>query len=198
MIWLWLACSNQSMDKAEQDAWMLDTGLYASGDTATAEMAEDADPNANVLEPVWMKISLDIEFSDGLYPTLEMKRDLFSEDMTWICQQDMAVDVEVNPTPLLLDTELALTLSNLTVIEDTCGVSRVEDSMDLMVGELLPNVAVATEVTHWLDGDQYLETESVWGAYVQTSSNQDIWAFGIAMQPTESHWLVRTVYSLPW
>ena len=51
---------------------------------------------------------------------------------------DMAVDVEVNPTPLLLDTELALTLSNLTVIEDTCGVSRVEDSMDLMVENYYP------------------------------------------------------------
>lgn len=196
MIWLWLACSNQYMEKAEQEDWMLDTGVYAAGDTATAEMTDDAD--ANALNPVWMKVSMDIELLEGLYPTLEMKRDLFSEDMTWICQQDVQVDVEFNPMPLLLGTELALTLSNPIVMDDTCGVIRIENSMELMVGELLPNVAVATEVTHWLDGDQYLETESVWGAYVQTNPNADIWAFGIAMQPVEGQWLIRTVYSLPW
>jgi len=196
MIWLWVACSSPNMEKSTQDDWMLDTGLYASEDTATTGMTEDAD--ANVLVPVWMKVSMDIELLEGLYPSVEMKRDLFAEDMTWICQQDLQVDVELNPMPLLLETELALTLNNLRVVEDSCGAIRTENSMELMIGELLPNVAVATEVTHWLDGDEYLETESVWGAYVQMSPDQDIWAFGIAMQPTESHWLVRTVYSLPW
>ena len=196
MIWLWVACSSPNMEKSTQEDWMLDTGFYASEDTASTGMAEDAD--ASVLDPVWMKVSVDIELLEGLYPTLEMKRDLFAEDMTWICQQDLQVDVEINPMPLLLEAELALTVSNIMVVEDSCGVTRIEDSMELMIGELLPNVAVATEVTHWLDGDEYLETESVWGAYVQTSPDQDICAFGIAMQPTESHWLVRTVYSLPW
>ena len=54
-------------------------------------------------------------------------------------------------------------------------------------------MVVATEVTHWLDGDQYLETESVWGAYVQTSSIK-IFGFGIIMQPTESHWFVLYIH----
>jgi len=196
MILLWIACSSPNMEKSTQDDWMLDTGLYASEDTSTTGMTEDADEN--VLIPAWMKVSMDIQILEGLYPSLEMKRDLFAEDMTWICQQDLQVDVELNPMPLLLETEVALTLNNFMVFEDSCGTIRMEDSMELMIGELLPNVAVATEVTHWLDGDEYLETESVWGAYVQMSPDQDIWAFGIAMQPTESHWVVRTVYSLPW
>ena len=101
-------------------------------------------------------------------------------------------------TPLLSDGKLSLRLSEPNLLNTGCLNLRDEESIELFVGDLLPNVAVATEVTHWLDGDQYLETEVMWGAYVQMSGVEDIWAFGIAMQPSETDWVIRTVYSLPW
>ena len=61
---------------------------------------------------------------------------------------------------------------------------------------MLQDIAVATEVTHWLEQDVSLETEQVWGAYVMGEPEQ-IWTFGVAFQPNEQMLLLRTVYSLP-
>ena len=88
-------------------------------------------------------------------------------------------------------------LSQPMILETSCvNDDGVRDQVQVGVGDLVQDIAVATEVTHWLDQDVSLETEAVWGAYILGSPEQ-IWTFGVAYQPDEGTVVLRTVYSLP-
>ena len=55
-------------------------------------------------------------------------------------------------------------LSQPTILETSCvNDDGVQDQVQVGLGELVQDIAVATEVTHWLDQDVSLETEMFGG-----------------------------------
>ena len=196
MIWLWFACSAQNM-KSTDDAFSaseMDSGFYSdTGDNAVAEDAGDAAPE---VVPSWKKLSVNITEDADRWSAL-LWEDLYSAEMTWLCQRKIEYGkVETLESPVE-QVSMWFQFSQPNTLESNClNDDGVQEQVQLGLGELLQDVAVATEVTHWLDQDASLETEQVWGAYLLQESEQ-IWTFGVAFQPTEHNVLLRTVYSLP-
>ena len=193
MVWFWLACSSYDM-KAAEDAstFEIDTGFYA--DTGMMnEGVEDASPE---VLPAWKKISVNI-VSDMEEFTAYVWEDLYASDMSWLCQRQIEygkVEALESPTAQIASW---FQLSQPTTLETSCEHDDgVRDQLKVGFGELLQDISVATEVTHWLEEDVSLETEVVWGAYILNSPDQ-IWTFGVAYQPNEGTVVLRTVYSLP-
>jgi hypothetical protein len=185
------------MEKSAQEegSWSMDSGIDESyADTASAPAEEDLDSSLN---PSWVKVSVDLSVgSDACEAT--MYRDFFANDMTWICQQHLVFTDVISESSPSSEIESWWVMKNPTIHSDDCGLSSVDIPFTLGVGELLDDVAVASDVTHWLEGDQYQETDNIWGAYTQSSDTTSIWAFGVGFQPSENEWVIRTVYSLPW
>ena len=197
-MWLWLACSAQDM-KSTDDAFNaseMDSGFYS--DTSENAVEEDAGDAAPEVVPAWKKLSVNITEDADRWSAL-LWEDLYSAEMTWLCQRKIEYGkVETLEGPIE-QVSMWFQFSQPNTLESNCLNDEgegVQEQMQLGLGELLQDVAVATEVTHWLDQDASLETEQVWGAYVLRESEQ-IWTFGVAFQPTEQSVLLRTVYSLP-
>ena len=196
MIWLWFACSTQNMKSTEDafNAAEVDSGFYS--DTGENSVEEDLGDAAPEVVPAWKKLSVNITEDSDRWSAL-LWEDLYSAEMTWLCQRKIEYGkVETLESPVE-QVSRWFQFSQPNTLESNCPNDEgVEEQVQLGLGELLQDVAVATEVTHWLDQDASLETEQVWGAYVLRESHQ-IWTFGVAFQPTEQNILLRTVYSLP-
>ncbi len=193
MIWLLLACSNEKMMATEsmpQD----DSGFVYELDTGQGETATD---DADAVLPVWKKWSINLDNVDGVWQSVIWEDD-YTDEMEWVCQTKYQYDkVESIPAPVAVIEEW-FRLSQPTVLESSCGqVLEPVDSIEVGVGEVLEDIAVASEVTHWLQEDVSLETEQVWGAYYLESAER-LWAFGVGYKPTENTYILRTVYSLPY
>ena len=194
MIWFWLACSSSEMAVMEATEELSDSGfVYDTGQLDAG--AEDADLS---ISPQWSKLSVDLN-ADGEGWSAKVWEDLYAEDMTWLCQRQSLYDKVEMLTPPIETIALWSRLSQPTLTETSCDsvqVSAPQENIVLGIGELLSDIAVATEVTHWMNGDDELETENVWGAYIQAESDM-IWTFGVAYQPSEQEYVLRTVYALP-
>ena len=204
MWWILMACSSSDMKMATESDERADSGfVYDTGmmndDAAEADMIEN---------PSWKKISVNLtettveNQSESLWVG-EVWEDLYDDHMTWVCQRRMEYGkVERIDSPLEEQEQeqsaIWYRLNQPSTLESSCSeaFSRPDDEIEVGIGVLIEDVSVATEVTHWLDQDVDLETEEVWGAYIQQSSEQ-IWAFGVAYHPTENTYILRTVYSLP-
>ena len=195
MMWLWLACSSQDM-KSTYDAY--DASEFDSGFYADTGVADDDLGNAEAPEvvPTWKKLSVNITVETERL-TAQMWEDLYSSDMTWLCQRKIDYGKVENLESPVEQISMWFQLSQPSTIESSCTNDEgVQEQVQLGLGDLLQDIAVATEVTHWLEQDVSLETEQVWGAYVMEEAEQ-IWTFGVAFQPDEETLLLRTVYSLP-
>ena len=194
MVWMiWIACSAMEKSAANEGSWSFDSGMNDAYDTAVNSSEEDLDSSVN---PSWVKISIDLNIEE--YGQASLYRDLYAEDMTWICQQELVFQDVLTGVSPVTELESWWTLSNPIVLNDNCNISREESPFYIGVGSLLEDVAVASEVTHWLDREQEPQTDDVWGAYTQSPDASAIWAFGVAYKLSETEWKIRTVYSLPW
>lgn len=195
MMWLWLACSSQDMKSTYDayDASEFDSGFY----TDTGEADENlGDAEAPEIVPAWKKLSVNIT-EDTERWTAHLWEDLYSSDMTWLCQRKIEYGKVENLENPVEQISMWFQLSQPSTLESSCANDEgVQEQVQLGLGDLLQDIAVATEVTHWLEQDVSLETEQVWGAYVMGEPEQ-IWTFGVAFQPNEQMLLLRTVYSLP-
>lgn len=202
MWWVLFACSSSDMkmaaefDDGADSGFVYDTGMTNDG-AAEADMVES---------PSWKKISINLtdtaveNQSDSLW-FAEVWEDLYDDQMTWVCRRRVEYGkVERIESPLEQPEQgdIWYRLNQPSTVESSCSetFSRPDDEMEIGIGILVEDVAVATEVTHWLEQDEALETEEVWGAYIQQAPEQ-VWVFGVAYHPTENTYVLRTVYSLP-
>ncbi len=192
-MWLWLACASYDMKAASEESTLgFDSGFYSDTGMMENDAAEDATPE---VLPSWKKISVNIG-SEMEELTAHVWEDLYSAEMSWLCQRKIEYGkVEIIESP---SSQISswYQLSQPTTLETSCVHDGVQEQLQLGLGELMQDISVATEVTHWLEQDASLETEVVWGAYILGSSEQ-IWTFGVAYQPSEETVVLRTVYSLP-
>lgn len=202
MWWVLLACSSSDMkttaDSYEEadSGFVYDTGMMNDG-AAEADMVET---------PSWKKLSVNLTEAvvanqSEVVWLAEVWEDLYDDNMMWICRRYVEygkVERVESPLEQLDQSDIWYRLNQPLTIESSCSenLARPDDEVELGIGVLVEDVAVATEVTHWLDQDEALETEEVWGAYIQQSPEQ-IWTFGVAYHPTENTYILRTVYSLP-
>ena len=192
MLWFVFACSSNEMFKAAEESAMMDTGFQS--DTAGSAEYDDSVLDTEV-QPIWWKLSANIVQDpelDLLEATVWM--DVYTEQLDWLCQQEIRYIAEEIESPHT-SIETWFQLSEPMIENVTCSVD-VPVSLQLGVGELVEDVSVATEVTHWLEGDSNLETEVVWGAYLASQDTDVIWTFGVAFHPNEREWVVRTIYAL--
>ena len=193
-MWFWLACTSNEMKAAsDESTFEMDTGFYTDTGLMGNEAEEDASPE---ILPSWKKISVNIE-SELEEMTAYVWEDLYAADMNWLCQRQIEYGkVETLESPVEQISSW-FQLSQPTLLETSCGNDDgIRAQIQVGVGDLVQDIAVATEVTHWLEQDVSLETEAVWGAYIEGSSDH-IWTFGVAYQPDEGTVVLRTVYSLP-
>ena len=194
-MWLWLACSSQDM-KSTFDAYddsEMDSGFYADTGVANEDVGDAEGPT---VVPAWKKLSVNITEDTERWNAL-IWEDLYSSDMTWLCQRKIEYGKVENLESPVEQVSTWFQLSQPETVESDCSnEDGVQEQVQLGLGDLIQDIAVATEVTHWLDQDVALETEQVWGAYVMEEPEQ-IWAFGVAFQPNEQTVVLRTVYSLP-
>ena len=194
MMWLWLACSSQDM-KSTNDGYAseLDSGFYMDTGFPDDNLG---DAEAPEVVPAWKKLSVNMTENEGLWSAW-LWEDLYSSDMSWLCQRKIEYGKVENLASPVEQISIWFQLSQPSTLESTCSNDEgVLAQVQLGLGELQQDIAVATEVTHWLEQDVSLETEQVWGAYVLGTPDQ-IWTFGVAFQPDEQTVLLRTVYSLP-
>ena len=195
MMWLWLACSSSDMKALSNNAESSDTGSGMYSDTALP--AEDFDESDDLgVYPGWKKISVDINASEDELIGMVWE-DLYTDDMLWICQRQIEYGkVEEVQSPSE-QVEMWFQLSQPTVVESNCSMDEgIQNQLQVGLGELLQDISVATEVTHWLEQDISLETEEVWGAYILVAPEQ-LWTFGVGYQTLDNLKILRTVYSLP-
>ena len=193
-MWFWLACSSNDMKAAnDESTFEMDSGFYSDTAMMENDAVEDASPE---VLPSWKKMSVNIA-SEMEELTAYVWEDLYAADMSWLCQRQIEYGkVEILESPAEQISSW-FQLSQPTTLETSCeNDDGVRDQVQVGVGELVQDIAVATEVTHWLEQDVSLETEVVWGAYILGSPEQ-IWTFGVAYQPDEGTIVLRTVYSLP-
>lgn len=194
MMWIWLACSSAEMKSSlESTTVETDSGFYA--DTAAANESFD-DSDEPGISPTWKKISVDINTAEEEFTALVWE-DLYTDSMIWMCQRQIAYGkVEGIESPSE-QVEFWFQLSQPTIIESNCSIENgIQDQLQVGLGELLQDISVATEITHWLEQDVSLETEQVWGAYILVNSEQ-LWTFGVGYQTVDNVKVLRTVYSLP-
>ena len=195
MMWLWLACSSSDMKGLSNSTESSDTGSGMYSDTALP--VEDFDESDDLgIYPGWKKISVDINASEDELIGMVWE-DLYTDDMLWICQRQIEYGkVEEVQSPSE-QVEMWFQLSQPTVVESNCSMDEgIQNQLQVGLGELLQDISVATEVTHWLEQDISLETEEVWGAYILVAPEQ-LWTFGVGYQTLDNLKILRTVYSLP-
>jgi len=195
MMWLWLACSSSDMKAFNSDSESSDTssGMYSD----TALPAEDLGETDDLgVYPHWKKISVDINTNEDELVGMVWE-DLYTDNMLWICQRQIEYGkVEQVQSPSE-QVEMWFQLSQPTVVESNCAIEEgIQDQLQVGLGDLLQDISVATEVTHWLEQDVSLETEEVWGAYILVVPEQ-LWTFGVGYQTVDNLKIMRTVYSMP-
>ena len=160
MMWLWLACSSQDMKSTfdSYDSSEIDSGFYTDTGVANEDVG---DAEAPTVVPAWKKLSVNITEDTERLSAL-LWEDLYSSDMTWLCQRKIEYGkVESLESPVE-QVSMWFQLSQPTTVESTCTNEEGVQDQPQGLGDLLQDIAVATEVTHWLGQDVTLETEQVW------------------------------------
>ena len=171
-MWLWLACSSQDMKSTfdSYDSSEIDSGFYYDTGVANEDVG---DVEAPTVVPAWKKLSVNISTEDTERLSALLWEDLYSSDMTWLCQRKDRVWESREFGESCRTGVNVVSVESPTTVESTCtNEEGVQDQVQLGPSDLLQDIAVATEVTHWLDQDVALETEQVWGAYVMEELEQ--------------------------
>jgi hypothetical protein len=196
MILFWMGCSASEM-KTSTDSYEYagDSGYYEDTglNDETAMDTEEVE-----IPPVWKKISINLVQVESEWTAL-LWEDLYTTDMEWLCQRQIEYGkVEALDLPTVqLQSWFRMSQPNMMEESSTCTTDlEIEGVLEIGLGDLHHDVSVATEVTHWLEDDVNIDTESMLGAYIMENS-ENIWAFGIGYQSDEQVYHFRTVYSLP-
>lgn len=193
-MWLFfLACSN-SQEKFAQDATEMDTSSWATEDADTSTW-DSALADFEQEEIVWWKLSGEITLD--IEPTIILFRDLYLQDMTFVCRQRLDLMESMLLTSPLEDQGLWIQSTVQGIDSQECRYNRGVEEIRVGVGALIPDLAVALDVIDWHSEAEVLnfDADLAQGAYLQ--NEEGIWAFGVGVQQNTAI-LIRPIYALKW
>lgn len=203
MMWIFLACSSANYELAGT-ADMAESYDFADSGTYGTEAEEEApyDEDAALLEEAkWWKLSADLVLANDSIE-VSLTRDIFSENMDFICEQTLVVERVLQFDSPFGGDERWFSV-NLDEIQDSdCPLTRSETEIQFGVGPLISDLAVATEMVEWedsIDPDIWADVSPM-GAYVLDADS--IVGYGLSYSATteaEAEWIhMRPIYSFAW
>ena len=199
MIFVFLACSSNMEKAALQDATTeFDTATESANDFT--DVGESTD---SVTETVsWWKLAVDIqgiELDGYTEYSVVAVRDLYDQDMNWVCQQslDIASVVEVSGR---VDNAMIWLLVDIAQVQGDCLYEQDLQQMEIGIGTLVQDIAIVQDMVDWRTVDErntYVEQETL-GSYIVL--DDVVWAFGVAYVDvsTDMGWIIRPIYAFPW
>ena len=204
MLWILFACSSADYAAkanadmvADQESYYGDTG-YDNGEPSVDEEAEDA---SWIEEAKWWKLSADIVLEAGEID-LNLTRDIYTEDMTLICEQTLVFEQALQLDSPFGGEERWFSVVLLEGNSDDCPYTREETELQFGIGPLISDLAVATEMVEWeneTDSESWAEIEPL-GAYIFDADQETVVGYGLSYSLiTETEQIgLRPIYSFAW
>ena len=196
---VFLACSSNMEKAALQDATMeFDTATDTVNDFT--DVGESTDSITETIS--WWKISMDIQeidLEDHKEYSVIAFRDLYDQDMNWVCQQSLDIISVVEGSGHLDNSRIWLRM-DIGEAQGDCLYEQAARQIEVGVGDIVQDMEIVQDMVDWQSTDErndYMNQEA-FGSYIVLENV--VWVFGVAYVDisTDMGWIIRPVYAFPW